>query len=129
MIVLAGFLLLVSAARRAARAPASATRLFAAPRAALPDRRVDVSCAACGAGLFRYAKANGAGSRLVKLYAERITKDLTGGAADGTPSELAALAESAAPINCPRCAATFAKHATVHGRHALRVVTGKVKFK
>ena len=55
----------------------SAVRLFAAPRSKLPARRVDVTCAGCSAALFRYAKGNGASSKLVKVYAQRIVKDFT----------------------------------------------------
>ena len=50
---------------------------MAAPRKKLPARRVDVSCDSCGAKLFKYAKGNGAGSKLVKVYEERIVKDRT----------------------------------------------------
>ena len=43
---------------------------LAAPRAKLPQRRVDIACR-CGAKLFRYAKGNGAGSRLVAARRDR----------------------------------------------------------
>ena len=67
-------------------------RGMAAPRKKLPTRRVDVSCAECGAKIFKYAKGNGAGSQLVKVYDERIVKDHTGGVKD----------------TCPACNTTFA---------------------
>ena len=53
------------------------TRSLAAPRKKLPTRRVDIKCTGCKAPLFRYAKGNGAGSKLVKIYDERIVKDYT----------------------------------------------------
>ena len=87
-------------------------RGLAAPRKKLPARRVDVSCDSCGAKLFKYAKGNGAGSRLVKVYEERIVKDLT-----------------ADQVTCPGCGETFARRALVHGRVAFKIVSGKVRVK
>ena len=52
----------------------SGARGLAAPRKKLPTRRVDIKCTGCKAPLFRYAKGNGAGSKLVKIYDERIVK-------------------------------------------------------
>lgn len=89
-------------------------RGLAAPRKKLPARRVDVSCDACGAKLFKYAKGNGAGSKLVKVYEERIVKDRT-----------------ADQVTCPNpaCGETFARRALVHGRVAFKIVSGKVRVK
>ena len=56
------------------------------------NARVDVACAGCRAPLFKYAKGNGAGSKLVKCWAERIVKDYT---EDG--------------VTCPKCGAVFAR--------------------
>lgn len=86
------------------------TRLYAAPRKKLPVRRVDVACAGCRAPLFKYAKGNGAGSKLVKCWAERIVKDYT---EDG--------------VTCPKCGAVFAREALVRGRPAFKIVSGKVR--
>ena len=97
--------------RASVRSPVGVRR-FAAPRSKLPSRRVDVSCAGCGAALFRYAKGNGASSRLVKVYAQRIVKDFTEDR-----------------VRCPSCGAVFAREATVHGRLAYKIVSGKVRVR
>lgn len=85
------------------------SRAFAKPRAKLPERRVDVSCALCGERLYRYAKGNGAGSRLVKMYTERVVRDFTN--------------ETAI---CPGCGQEFARETMIHGKRALKIVQGKV---
>ena len=88
-------------------------RGMAAPRKKLPTRRVDISCSACGAPLFKYAKGNGAGSKLVKVYDERIVKDHT----DGERT------------TCPACSTVFARRGLVHGRVAYKIISGKVRVK
>ena len=92
------------------------TRLFAAPRKKLPERRVTISCSACGTKLYRYAKGNGAGSRLVKVYKERIVNDFT---------------DEDKPCTCPNldCAAEFAREDVIHGRPAFKIIQGKVIMK
>jgi len=87
-------------------------RLQAAPRSKLPERRVDINCAACGSPLFRYAKGNGASSQLVKVYHERIVRDHTGGLF----------------TTCPKCNVTFARETMVHGRRAFKIVGKKVRM-
>ena len=89
------------------------TRGLAAPRKKLPTRRVDIKCTGCKAPLFRYAKGNGAGSKLVKIYDERIVKDYTEGDKQ----------------HCPQCGEQFAREAMVHGRLAYKVINGKVSMK
>ena len=89
------------------------TRLYAAPRSKLPQRRVDISCDKCKARLFRYAKANGAGSQLVKVYHERIVEDHTNGVF----------------VACPKCGQRFAREAMIHGKRAFKIVGGKVHMK
>jgi len=89
------------------------TRGLAAPRKKLPNRRVDIKCTGCRAPLFRYAKGNGAGSKLVKIYDERIVKDYTEGDKQ----------------HCPQCGEQFAREAMVHGRLAYKVINGKVSMK
>ena len=84
-------------------------RGLAAPRKKLPTRRVDIGCKA---PLFRYAKGNGAGSKLVKIYDERIVKDYTED-----------------QQHCPQCGEQFAREALVHGRLAYKVISGKVSMK
>lgn len=71
-----------------------------------------MTCAKCAAPLFRYAKGNGAGSQLVKLYVERIVKDYTNSS-----------------VACPSCGTVFAREAVIHGRPALKVISGKVRVK
>eukprot|EP00656_Telonema_subtile_P014250 TRINITY_DN17274_c0_g1_i2.p1 TRINITY_DN17274_c0_g1~~TRINITY_DN17274_c0_g1_i2.p1 ORF type:complete len:112 (+),score=14.24 TRINITY_DN17274_c0_g1_i2:49-384(+) len=97
------------------RTPTLATvtphRLLAAPRSKLPERRVHVFCC-CGAKLFKYAKANGASSKLVKVYRGRVVTDYTAGGTD-----------------CPKCAQQFAREDLVHGKPALRVLQGRVSMK
>ena len=88
-------------------------RGLAAPRKKLPTRRVDITCKGCKAPLFRYAKGNGAGSKLVKIYDERIVKDYTEGDKQ----------------HCPQCGEQFARSALVHGRLAYKVISGKVSMK
>ena len=92
------------------------TRLFAAPQKRLPSRRVDISCSSCGHKLFRYAKGNGASSRLVKVYKERIVKDFT---------------EPGNPCVCPNpeCRVAFCREDIIHGRPAFKIVQGKVVMK
>ena len=90
----------------------SGARGLAAPRKKLPTRRVDITCKGCRAPLFRYAKRNGAGSKLVKIYDERIVKDYTED-----------------QQHCPQCGAEFARRALVHGRLAYKVISGKVSMK
>ena len=90
----------------------SGARGLAAPRKKLPTRRVDIKCTGCKAPLFRYAKGNGAGSKLVKIYDERIVKDYTED-----------------QQHCPQCGAEFARRALVHGRVAFKVISGKVSMK
>ena len=90
----------------------SGTRGLAAPRKKLPTRRVDIKCTGCKAPLFRYAKGNGAGSKLVKIYDERIVKDYTED-----------------QQHCPQCGEQFAREALVHGRLAYKVINGKVSMK
>ena len=97
--------LLIAASLRGARG-------LAAPRKKLPTRRVDIKCTGCKAPLFRYAKGNGAGSKLVKIYDERIVKDYTED-----------------QQHCPQCGAEFARRALVHGRVAFKVISGKVSMK
>ena len=96
---------LVAASLRGARG-------LAAPRKKLPTRRVDIACTECKAKLFRYAKGNGAGSKLVKIYDERIVKDYTED-----------------QQHCPQCGEQFAREAMVHGRLAYKVINGKVSMK
>ena len=91
----------------------SGARGLAAPRKKLPTRRVDIKCTGCKAPLFRYAKGNGAGGKLVKIYDERIVKDYTEGDKQ----------------HCPQCGAEFARRALVHGRVAFKVISGKVSMK
>ena len=91
----------------------SGARGLAAPRKKLPTRRVDIKCTGCKAPLFRYAKGNGAGSKLVKIYDERIVKDYTEGNKQ----------------HCPQCGEQFAREALVHGRLAYKVINGKVSMK
>ena len=91
----------------------SGARGLAAPRKKLPTRRVDIKCTGCKAPLFRYAKGNGAGSKLVKIYDERIVKDYTEGDKQ----------------HCPQCGEQFAREALVHGRLAYNVISGKVSMK
>ena len=91
----------------------SGARGLAAPRKKLPTRRVDIKCTGCKAPLFRYAKGNGAGSKLVKIYDERIVKDYTEGDKQ----------------HCPQCGEQFAREALVHGRLAYKVISGKVSMK
>ena len=98
--------LLLAASLRSARG-------LAAPRKKLPTRRVDITCKGCKAPLFRYAKGNGAGSKLVKIYDERIVKDYTEGNKQ----------------HCPQCGEQFAREALVHGRLAYKVISGKVSMK
>ena len=98
--------LLLAASLRGARG-------LAAPRKKLPTRRVDIKCTGCKAPLFRYAKGNGAGSKLVKIYDERIVKDYTEGDKQ----------------HCPQCGEQFARSALVHGRLAYKVINGKVSMK
>ena len=86
-------------------------RGLAAPRKKLPTRRVDIKCTGCKAPLFRYAKGNGAGSKLVKIYDERIVKDYTED-----------------QQHCPQCGEQFAR-SLVHGRVAYKVINGKVSMK
>ena len=88
------------------------SRGLAAPRKKLPTRRVDIKCTGCKAPLFRYAKGNGAGSKLVKIYDERIVKDYTED-----------------QQHCPQCGEQFARSALVHGRLAYKVINGKVSMK
>ena len=88
------------------------SRGLAAPRKKLPTRRVDITCKGCKAPLFRYAKGNGAGSKLVKIYDERIVKDYTED-----------------KQHCPQCGEQFAREALVHGRLAYKVINGKVSMK
>ncbi|GMI16434.1 hypothetical protein TrLO_g9255 [Triparma laevis f. longispina] len=92
------------------------TRLFAAPRKKLPERRVTISCASCGTKLYRYAKGNGANSRLVKVYKERIVNDFT---------------DADAPCNCPNpeCTVEFAREDVIHGRPAFKIIQGKAVMK
>ena len=97
----------------AAASVRNGARGMAAPRKKLPTRRVDVSCTTCGAPLFKYAKGNGAGSKLVKVYEERITKDHTGGE----------------KTTCPSCETVFARRGLVHGRVAYKIISGKVRVK
>ena len=97
--------LLIAASLRGARG-------LAAPRKKLPTRRVDIACTGCRAPLFRYAKGNGAGSKLVKIYDERIVKDYTED-----------------QQHCPQCGEQFAREALVHGRLAYKVINGKVSMK
>ena len=96
--------------------PTTQTRLFAAPQKRLPSRRVDISCSSCGHKLFRYAKGNGASSRLVKVYKERIVKDFT---------------EPGNPCVCPNpeCGVAFCREDIIHGRPAFKIVQGKVVMK
>jgi len=86
--------------------------MLAAPRKKLPERRVTVLCNKCGQRLYRYAKGNGAGSQLVKVYLERIVEDYTDG-----------------QLSCPSCGTEFARPATIHGRPANKIISGKVKMK
>lgn len=88
------------------------SRAFAKPRAKLPERRVDVSCALCGERLYRYAKGNGAGSRLVKVYIERVVRDFTNETA-----------------TCPGCGQEFARETMIHGKRAFKIVQGKVNVR
>ena len=88
----------------------SGARGLAAPRKKLPTRRVDIGCKA---PLFRYAKGNGAGSKLVKIYDERIVKDYTEGNKQ----------------HCQQCGEQFGREALVHGRLAYKVISGKVSMK
>ena len=64
--------------------------------------------------MFRYAKGNGAGSRLVKVYKERIVKDFTG-----------------SPCVCPNtdCGVEFCREVVIKGRPAFKIVQGKVVMK
>ena len=97
--------LLLAASLRGARG-------LAAPRKKLPTRRVDIKCTGCKAPLFRYAKGNGAGSKLVKIYDERIVKDYTEGDKQ----------------HCPQCGEQFAREAIVHGA-CVQGINGKVSMK
>jgi len=92
------------------------TRHFAAPSKRLPSRRVNISCSGCGRRLFRYAKGNGASSRLVKVYKERIVRDFT---------------DQGNPCACPNpdCGSEFAREDIIHGRPAFKIVQGKVVTK
>ena len=91
---------------------ARGARGLAAPRTKLPARRVVVTCSPCGAKLFKYAKGNGAGSRLVKCWDERIVEDWT------EDKE-----------TCPSCGSTFARRTLVRGRPASKIISGKVRAK
>mmetsp|Transcript_12442 Transcript_12442/g.37551 ORF Transcript_12442/g.37551 Transcript_12442/m.37551 type:complete len:123 (+) Transcript_12442:47-415(+) len=88
-------------------------RLNAAPRSKLPERRVDIECAKCRTPLFRYAKANGAGSQLVKVYHERIVEDKTNGVF----------------TMCPKCGMCFARETMIHGKRAFKIIGGKVRMR
>lgn len=89
----------------------SLIRRLARPRAKLPLRRVDVACAECGCALYKYAKGNGAGSRLVKMYVSRIVIGWT---------------KREKPTVCPDCGSEFARDVTIKGERALKIISGKV---
>lgn len=79
----------------------------AKPNPKAPQKSVNISCARCGAPLYRYKKA-GKGA-LVKCFKERISQDFT-----------------SAPGVCPGCGQTFARETLVRGAPAFKIIGGKV---
>ena len=80
---------------------------MAKPNARAPLKTIKVTCARCGADLYRYRKA-GKGA-LVKCFKERISQDFT--------------VESGI---CPGCGQLFARETLVRGVPAFKMIGGKV---
>lgn len=79
---------------------------MAKPNKKGPVKTVDITCAKCGAALFKYRK-DGKGA-LVKCFKERIVKDFTH-----------------EDCLCPSCGGVFARDTLVRGVPAFKIIGGK----
>ena len=96
----------------------------------LAFRTVTVICARCQVTLFRYKKANGKKSNLVKLYVERVVHD---------PFRLLvpAVQERDKPCDlsdkyrcvCPSCGNTFGRPTRISGQDAVKIIGGRLAMK
>ena len=85
-------------------------RYFARPSKTPPTKTIQIFCNKCREFLYRYHKG-GKGS-LVKCFVERIHTDNTKG-----------------DLRCPSCDSEFARHATIRGLAAHKIISGRVFFK
>ena len=80
---------------------------MAKPNPKAPEKTVSISCARCGALLYKYKK-RGKGA-LVKCFKERIVKNNT-----------------TTPCQCPECKQVFAREMLIRGAPAYKIIGGKV---
>jgi len=101
--------------------------MLAAPSSRIASfQTVSVVCAKCDLRLFRYKKKNGTKSNLVKCYVERIHED-SAGVLRAAPDD--AHTELGHEWSCPQCNGPFARTALIHGKHALKMIGGKVAMR
>jgi hypothetical protein len=97
----------------------------------LAFRTVTVVCARCQITLFKYKKANGKKSNLVKLYIERVVQDPFNLLVPTVEPPQTQLCDLSAKYRCtcPSCGTTFGRPARISGQDAVKIIGGRLAMK
>lgn len=104
------------------------TRCFGRLNPSDSYQSVQVMCSKCLTKLFKYKKKNGAKSRLIKLYLERIVDDpfhLVTQYDDCESANEAKLTE----LLCPKCGSPWGRPSMKAGNKIFKCIGGKLKIK
>jgi len=82
---------------------------------------VIISCRNCLTDIFKYKKKNGTKSSLVKMFVDRITKDIH--------KLLDTKDIGISTLTCPKCGVLWGRHGNIAGNKIFKCIGGKLHLR